>query len=100
LSPVELAVAIAISSFPLWAMDNNKSHNQVKELKNDYEKFLSLATRILNFVLVFLTILSVISLIIELGDFEISQQHRKILPSLTGLWFFIFVADTLRQMGD
>ncbi|MDQ1318577.1 MAG: trk/ktr system potassium uptake protein, partial [Candidatus Poribacteria bacterium] len=60
----------------------------------DYEKFRLSSTRILNIVLVFLTILSVISLIIELGDFEISPTTQKDIAILNWIVVFIFVADT------
>jgi len=60
----------------------------------NYEKFRLSSTRILNFVLIFLTVLSVISLIIELGNFEVSPTTQKDLAILNWIVVFIFVADT------
>jgi trk system potassium uptake protein len=60
----------------------------------DYEKFRSLTTRILNYVLIVLTALSLVSLIIDLGNFEISPTTQRDIAIFNWIVVFIFVADT------
>jgi len=57
------------------------------------EKFKKIATLVLNIILVIITVLAVVSLIINLGGFEVSPTAQKDLAILDWIIVFIFTAD-------
>jgi trk system potassium uptake protein TrkH len=65
----------------------------------DYEKIRSSVTLVLNGVMVILTILAVISLIINLSGLELSPSAQRNLAIFDWTIVFIFVADTFIRWG-
>ncbi|MEK7400685.1 MAG: potassium transporter TrkG, partial [Candidatus Poribacteria bacterium] len=62
-------------------------------MKMDYEKFKTTTTYILNITMVVVTILAIVSLIINLGGFNISTSAQKDLAIIDWIVVFIFVID-------
>jgi len=63
-------------------------------MQMDHEKFRSSAIWILNGLIIFVTFLAIVSLIIELGGFELSPSAQRDLVIFDWVVVFIFVADT------
>jgi trk system potassium uptake protein TrkH len=68
-------------------------------MKMDYEKFKTTTTFILNVTMVVVTILAIVSLIINLGGFNISTNAQKDLAILDWIVVSIFIVDVFIRWG-